>query len=59
MKKSEFIGGLLATLAFFWVLGTVGALECENITMLQAVVQGAIGVAAGWIGLKMADVELN
>ena len=59
MKKREFIGGLLATLAFFWVLGTVGALECENITMLQAVVQGAIGVAAGWIGLKMADVELN
>ena len=59
MKKREFIGGLLATLAFFWVLGTVGALECENITMLQAVVQGAIGVAAGWIGLKMAEVELN
>ena len=59
MKKREFIGGLLATLAFFWVLGTAGALECENITMLQAVVQGAIGVAAGWIGLKVADVELN
>ena len=59
MKKREFIGGLMAILAFFWVLGTVGALECENITMLQAAVQGAIGVAAGWIGLKMADVELN
>ena len=59
MKKRERIGGLLATLAFFWVLGTVGALECENITMLQAVVQGTIGVVAGWIGLKMADVELN
>lgn len=59
MKKRELIGGLLATLAFFWVLGTVGALECENITMLQAVVQGTIGVVAGWIGLKMADVELN
>lgn len=59
MKKREFIGGLVSILAFLWVLGTVGALECDNITILQAVVQSAIGIVVGWIGLKIAGAELN
>ena len=59
MKKRTLIGGLIATLAFFWLIGTLGALECENITTLRAVIQAAIGMAAGWIGLKMTGAELN
>lgn len=59
MKKREIIGGLMATLAFLWIVGTAGALECENITMSQAAVQGVIGVVAGWIGLKLLGAEFN
>ena len=59
MKKREFIGGLVTILAFLWIVGTAGALEWENITVLQAAVRCAIGVVAGWIGLKIAGAELN
>jgi hypothetical protein len=56
MKIKAYIGATLATLAFIWVVGTVGALEHDNITCLQAVVQGGLGALAAWIGLKMANV---
>lgn len=59
MKKREFIGGTLAVLAFFWLVGTVGALECENITCLQSLVQGGIGLLVGWFGLHLANAELD
>lgn len=59
MKKREFIGGTLTVLAFFWLVGTVGALECENITCLQSLVQGGISLLVGWFGLHLANAELD
>ena len=59
MKIREIIGGSMAILAFLWILGTAGALEHDNITMLQAVLQGLGGFAAGWVGIKIAGVEFE
>jgi hypothetical protein len=55
MKIKSYIGATLATLAFFWVVGTVGALEHDHITCLQAVIQSGLGILGAWIGLKMAN----
>lgn len=59
MKIRSIIGCTLATLAFFWVIGTAGALEHNNITCLQAAVQGGLGILAAWAGLKMASVGID
>lgn len=59
MKIREIIGGSLAMLAFLWVLGTAGALEHDNITMMRAILQGLSGFAVGWIGIKIAGVEFE
>lgn len=56
MKIKSYIGATLATLAFLWIIGTAGALEHDNITCLQAVVQSGLGILAAWAGLKMASV---
>lgn len=53
----KFIGGLLAILAFFWVLGSVGACECENISLGQCMIQSLVGIVGVWGGLKMASIE--
>lgn len=55
MKKITVIGAILATLSFFWVLGSVGACECENISLGQCAVQSLFGFAGAWLGLKMVD----
>lgn len=57
MKIKTIIGGTLATLAFFWIIGTIGALEHDSITCLQAVIRSGLGVLAAWAGLKMANVR--
>ena len=57
MKIKSYIGATLATLAFFWVVGTVGALEHDHITCLQAVIQGGLSALVAWAGLKMANVR--
>lgn len=57
MKIKTIIGGTIATLAFIWMIGTVGALEHSSITCLQAVIQGGLGALAAWAGLKMASVR--
>lgn len=57
MKIKTIIGGALATLAFIWLIGTVGALEQDSITCLQAVIQGGLGALVAWAGLKMANVR--
>ena len=59
MKIKSYIGGTLATLAFFLVFGTIGALEHDNITCLQAVIQSGFGILLAWIGLKMANVGIE
>ena len=59
MKIREIIGGSLAMLAFLWILGTAGALEHDNITMLQAILQGLGGFAVGWIGIKITGAEFK
>ena len=55
MKIRQIFGAILATLAFFWIVGTAGALEWDNITMLQAVVQSLLGLVVGAAGIKMAE----
>lgn len=37
----------LAVIAFFWVVGTAGALEHDNITCLQFVVQSLLAAPIG------------
>jgi hypothetical protein len=59
MKIKSYIGGTLATLAFFWVVGTVGALEQDSITCLQAAMQCGLGILVAWAGLKMANVWIK
>lgn len=59
MKIRTYIGGALATLAFIWIIGTAGALEHDNITCLQAVIQSGLGFLAAWIGLKIANVGID
>lgn len=59
MKIKNFIGIMLATLAFFWIIGTVGALEWDNITFVQAVIQGGLGILVGWAGLKLVDIGVE
>lgn len=56
MKKITIIGAILATLSLFWILGSVGACECENISLGQCVVQSLFGIAGAWLGLKLADL---
>lgn len=59
MKIKSYIGVILATLAFFWIVGTVGALEHDSITCLQAVMQSGLGILAAWAGLKMANIGIE
>ena len=56
MKKIQVFGIVLLMASFFWVLGSVGACECENITLGQCMVQSAFGIAAPWAGCKLADL---
>ena len=35
----------LSALGFFFTLGSVGALECNNVSLLQGAVQALIGLA--------------
>lgn len=55
MKKNQVFGIALLMISFFWVLGSVGACECENISLGQCVVQSLFGIAGAWLGCKMAD----
>lgn len=41
--------------SFLWIVGTAGALECDNIGFIQTIVQGAIGFVIGWVGLKLVQ----
>lgn len=59
MKIKNFIGGILATLAFFFLVGSVGALECDNVTCLQCLVQCGISMLVGWAGLAMCGNGLE
>ena len=52
-----FIGALLATCSFIWVLGSVGACEWEHITMGQCAIQCLFGFIGVWVGLLMANAE--
>ena len=36
---------ILLTLGFFILIGTAGAIECNNISILQGIIQGVIGFA--------------
>lgn len=56
MKKIQVFGIVLAVLSFFWVLGSIGACECENISLGQCVVQSLFGIAGAWVGCKLADL---
>ena len=55
MKKIQVFGVVLLMLSFFWVLGSVGACECDNITLGHCMVQSAFGIVGAWVGCKLAD----
>ena len=56
MKKIQVFGIILLMVSFFWVLGSVGACECENISLGQCVVQSLFGIAGAGVGCKLADL---
>jgi hypothetical protein len=56
MKKIQVFGFVLLMVSFFWVLGSVGACECDNITLGQCAVQSLFGIAGAWLGCKMLDL---
>jgi hypothetical protein len=56
MKKIQVFGIALLIVSFLWVLGSVGACECDNISLGQCAVQSAFGIAGAWVGCKLADL---
>lgn len=55
MKNKIFraIGATISVLGMFWVLGTVGAFQNDNITFLQSVFQNFIGFVAIFAGYRL------
>ena len=56
MRKIRMFGIVLFIVSFLWVLGSIGACECENISLGQCAVQSLFGIAGAWVGCKMADI---
>ena len=56
MEIIKLIGAVLFVFAMFWVLGSVGACDCGNITLKQCALQSLVGIIVGWIGLKMGTI---
>lgn len=50
-KILKLIGGVLATVGFIFVVGSIGAFEYENITFLRMVVQMVLGGVGCFLGL--------
>ena len=55
MKKIQVFGIALLMVSFLWVLGSIGACECDNISLGQCAGQSIFGIAGAWLGCKMAD----
>jgi hypothetical protein len=53
MKK--LILAFASIIALVFVIGSVGALEHDNINMLQCVIQCAIGVGIEWFALSKIE----
>ena len=47
MKK---IGAVLFVVGLFFIIGTIGALDVENISICQVIIQSFIGVAFAIVG---------
>ena len=54
MKKT--ISMIVFIAALIFTIGSVGALECDNISALQCIVQCVIGIIAGLASLKYMEV---
>ena len=48
--------GLLSLIGFLIVLGSAGAWSNGNITLLQCLIQSAIGVGTAWLSLKNMNI---
>jgi hypothetical protein len=48
----KLILAVVSVAAFFFIVGSVGALENNGISMLQCIIQCAIGATAEWFSLK-------
>lgn len=55
MRKIRMLGIVVFIVSFLWVLGSIGACECENISLGQCAVQSLFGIAGAWVGCKLAD----
>lgn len=54
MKKTIFMIMFIA--AFIFTIGSVGALECDNISTIQCLAQCGIGTLAGFFSLKHMEM---
>jgi hypothetical protein len=53
MKVIRAIGATLAFMSVLLILGSVGACECENITLGQCFLRGVFGLAGLYLGVGM------
>ena len=53
MKTMGMVGIIISFVSFLWVLGSVGACECENIDIVQCIVQSIIGLVGLYFGIGL------
>ena len=58
-KTLNTIAVILVTLGLFLLIGTAGALECDNITMTQAITQSIIFLGITVIGARLFKATYN
>jgi len=50
-SKARYIFGMMAIIGFIMILGTVGAIDGESITLTRAIIQGGISLAIFSVGV--------
>lgn len=60
MRRLSDIFAVLSAVGFVFVLGSVGALECDNVSLMRGVVQIAVGLAVfiggAWVAYACSEV---
>ena len=55
-KKMKKVFGTLAFLSFFYILGVVGAMEQDTMTLGAGTVRACIGLGCFWLFCKLSGV---
>lgn len=55
MKKQ--LGNALIVFGFVWIIGTAGGVDCNTLTLTQAVIYGVISLLSILLGMQLRDWE--